>query len=277
MGAAGSAGTDGPGRAGGETGLANLRRKRRAAPPGRGLLAAVALALACGVAGCSGGGQTALGALERVLASGRPASGGLDEDTIVAGLREALQVSTDAAVRLTSARDGFLANEAIRIRLPESLEPMTDALRAVGFGGPVDRLDVAMNRAAERAAGEATAVFLDAIRRMTFSDARGILQGGETAATEYFRRSSSEDLRERFEPIVAEKVQTVGLAQLYSGMVRRYEMLPVPDKRPAPELEGYVTDRTLDGLFTVLGEEETRIRRDPSARASELLRTVFGS
>ena len=133
-----------------------------------------------------------------------------------------------------------------------------------------------MNRAAERAAGEATDVFLDAIRKMTFSDARAILDGGDTAATEYFRRTSSAALRSRFEPIVSEKMQTVGLAQLYSGLASHYQRLPVPGKEPAPELESYVTDHALDGLFTVLGEEETRIRRDPAARVNELLRTVFG-
>ena len=176
----------------------------------------------------------------------------------------------------TSAVDGFLGSDRIRIRLPESLDPMAGALRAVGFGSSVDELEVAMNRAAEHAAGEATDVFLGAISRMTISDARGILDGGDTAATEYFRRNTSDALRSRFQPIVTEKVQEVGLAQLYDQLVTRYRALPIP-KRDAPELDGYVTERALDGLFTVLGQEEQRIRTDPSARVTQLLQTVFGS
>jgi hypothetical protein len=185
-------------------------------------------------------------------------------------------VGTENAVRRTSRLDGFLANDAIRIRLPESIEPMTDALRAVGFRAQVDELEVGMNRAAERAAGEAAEVFLDALSRMTIDDARAILQGSDTAATEYFRRNTSDALRARFEPIVTEKMQTVGLARLYDGMVASYRALPIP-KQEAPRLEGWVTDRALDGLFTVLGEEEQRIRTDPAARVTDLLRTVFGS
>jgi len=251
-------------------GLEGNPRQRRA----RGPVAALAALLLLG-AGCSG---SSLGAFDSILqGAGLPAGGGsLDTSTIVAGLRDALRVSTGEAVRQTSAPNGFLANELIRIRLPESIDPMVRTLRAVGFGPKIDELDVAMNRAAEKAAGEATDVFLDAIRQMTFSDARSILNGGDTAATDYFRRTSSAALRSRFEPIVAEKVQSVGLAQLYSGLVDRYQLLPIPGKQPAPELDSYVTDQALDGLFTVLGQEETRIRTDPAARVNELLKTVFG-
>jgi len=240
----------------------------------RGSIAAVAALLVLG-SGCSG---SSLGALDSILqGAGLPTGAGrLDTNTIVAGLRDALRVSTGEAVQQTSALNGFLGNELIRVRLPESIDPMVRTLRAIGFGRKIDELDVAMNRAAEKAAGEATDVFLDSIRQMTFSDARSILNGGDTAATDYFRRTSSAALRSRFEPIVAEKVQSVGLAQLYSGLVDRYRLLPIPGKQPAPELDSYVTDQALDGLFTVLGQEETRIRTDPAARVNELLKTVFG-
>ncbi len=240
---------------------------------------AAGLALCLAVAtGCADG--ASLAGLETVLRqaglpTGRSAAG-LDAGTIASGLREALRVGTQNAVSRTSRLDGFLGSELIRIRLPESIEPMTDALRTIGFGRQVDELEVGMNRAAERAAGEAADVFLDAISRMTIDDARGILQGGDTAATEFFRRATSDTLRSRFEPIVTEKMQTVGLARLYDSMVARYRALPIP-KKEAPALESYVTDRALDGLFTVLGQEEQRIRTDPAARVTELLRTVFGS
>ncbi len=252
--------------------MANLQRKRPGAA--RGAVPAALAALLLLGPGCSG---DSLGAVESILrGAGVYRSGGtLDTNTIVAGLRDALRVSTDEAVSRTSALNGFLANELIRIHLPESLESMARTLRSVGFGPQVDELDVAMNRAAERAAGQATDVFLDAIRQMTFRDARGILDGGDTAATDYFRRTSSAALRSRFEPIVARKMETVGLARLYSDLVGHYRLLPIPNKQEAPELESYVTDHALDGLFTVLGQEETRIRTDPEARVTELLRTVF--
>jgi hypothetical protein len=151
---------------------------------------------------------------------------------------------------------------------------MATGLRAVGFGGQVDELEVAMNRAAEQASAEATEVFWQGIRQMSFSDARAILTGGDTAATEYFERTTREPLRQRFEPIVAERMRGVGLARLYGDLVARYVALPFT-KEPNLNLEGYVTDGALDGLFRVLGEEERRIREDPAARTTALLKEVF--
>ncbi len=233
--------------------------------------------LACGLAaGCAADGS--LGGLEGVLEQaglGMPATT-LDEGTIARGLREALEVGSRNAVARTSTLDGFLRNELIRIAVPEELDTMTSALRRFGFGAQVDELELAMNRSAERAAGEATDVFLGAIRGMTLADAREILQGPDTAATDYFRRATSDELRARFEPIVAEKMEAVGLARLYGDLVARYQALPVP-KQPAPDLQDHVTEQALAGLFTVLGEEERKIRNDPAARTTELLRRVFGA
>jgi hypothetical protein len=233
--------------------------------------AGLALAVGWGAA-CAGDG------LEGVLRQAGIAlpAGELDEGTIARGLRQALEVGTRRAVSRTAVEDGFLGNQRIRIPVPESLEPMASALRRFGLGAQVDELEVAMNRAAERAAGEAADVLLAAVRSMTLADARQILEGGDTAATEYFRRTTRAELRTRFEPIVAEKMQAVGLARLYDGLVARYEALPIP-KQPAPDLQEYVTDRALDGLFTSLAEEEQRIRADPAARTTELLRRVFGA
>jgi hypothetical protein len=220
--------------------------------------------------GCAG----SLPSMEGLLA-GAAQGGGPDDATVVAGLKEALRVGTESAVGRTSQPDGFLGNAAIRIPLPDSLETMAGGLRAIGFGGQVDELEVAMNRAAERAAAEATDVFWEAIRGISFADARGILAGGDTAATAYFERRTRAPLRERFEPIVAEKMQQVGLARLYDDLAARYAALPFTT-RPALDLRGYVTDEGLDGLFTVLAEEERRIRTDPAARVTTLLQQVFG-
>ncbi len=171
--------------------------------------------------------------------------------------------------------DGFLGNALIRIAMPEQLTTMTNALRTVGLGAKVDEMEVAMNRAAEQAAGEAKGVFWEAISTMTLDDAMGVLNGGETAATDYFRTRTSESLREKFSPIVTEKMQTVGLYNAYEPMVERYNALPFVTA-PAVDLETHVTDGALDGLFTVLADEERKIREDPVARTSDILKRVFG-
>jgi hypothetical protein len=197
------------------------------------------------------------------------------EGNVVSGLKQALEIGTRNAVGLTSRKNGYLNNPLIRIELPGALDTMAMGLRAVGLGAPVDELEVAMNRAAERAAGEATAVFWQGIRQMTFSDAVGILNGGDTAATEYFERTTRGTLRARFEPIVSNKMNEVGLVRSYDQLIGRYEAIPFT-KKPSLDLRSYVTDKSLDGLFAILGEEERKIRTDPAARVTPLLRQVFG-
>ena len=219
--------------------------------------------------------ESPLDGLLGLFGGGKSAAGALDAATAADGLREALKVGTERAAASTSAVDGFLANELIRIALPEQLTTMANALRAIGMGAQVDQLDVAMNRAAEQATGEAKTVFWDAISSMTVEDALGIVNGGDTAATDYFRTRTSDSLRERFEPIVTEKMQAVGLYQTYKPLADSYNAMPFVSA-PAVDLESHVTNGALDGLFTVLGEEEKKIREDPVARSTELLRRVFG-
>ena len=156
--------------------------------------------------------------------------------TVVSGLKEALRIGSENAARLTSAEDGFLGNDLIRIPLPRSLGPMADALRSVGLRHQVDELEIAMNRAAEHAAGEAVPVFWKAIRAMTIGDAQRILQGGDTAATKYFQQRTSRPLYARFKPIVARKMQEVGLVQLYDEMAGYYRQIPMlGTAKPPPE------------------------------------------
>ena len=200
--------------------------------------------------------------------------GGLDTETVVAGLKQALEVGTERTVASTSKLDGYLANELIRIAMPAELKGMANTLRDVGLGGEVDKFEVAMNRSAERAAGEATDVFWSAIKAMTFADAWGILNGDDTAATAYFRKQTSAALRGRFGPIVRDKMSEVGLYQVYTSLLDAYAKLPFVSK-PDFDLDAYITDRALGGLFTVLAQEEKRIRDDPVARTTDLLRRVF--
>jgi hypothetical protein len=228
-----------------------------------GWCALLAAAVACA-------GSPALDAVGDLLGSAGPSG----EARIVEGLKQALEVGTERAVGRTSQPDGFLGNPNIRIPLPDSLATMAKGLRAVGLGGRVDELEVAMNRAAEEASAEAVDVFWQGIRQMSFADARAILASDDTAATAYFERTTREPLRVRFEPIVAERMRDVGLARLYGDLVARYATLPFTEK-PTLNLEGYVTSGALDGLFHVLGEEERRIREDPAARTTALLKEVF--
>lgn len=213
--------------------------------------------------------------LETILGSPTTgAEGPLDEATVDRGLREALRLGTRRAIDRTSAFDGFLANELIRIYLPEDLQRMADTLRQIGFRRQVDQLEVTMNRAAERASGEAVDVFVDAITAMSLTDVFGILRGDETAATDYLYSRTHDSLRGRFEPIVETKMSEVGLYQQYNNLAATYNALPLGQK-PAVDLTDYITQEALDGLFEILGEEEQRIREDPIARTSELLRKVF--
>ena len=202
--------------------------------------------------------------------------GTLSLDTVVAGLKEALRVGTGNAVRSTSRANGYWANAAIRIPLPPELEKVGSTLRGLGLGQRVDAFEKRMNQAAEQAAAEAGPVFLDAIGQMTFDDARRILKGRATEATDYFRARTTDPLKARYRPIVRAQMEKVGTVREYNALMERYRKIPLAPK-PQFDLDEYVTARALDGLFQVLGQEERRIREDPAARTTELLRKVFAS
>jgi hypothetical protein len=191
------------------------------------------------------------------------------------GLREALRIGTDRATASTSRPDGFYKNALIRIALPEQYEGVASTLRSFGMGSYVEDFERSMNRAAERASGEAIDVFWSAIGRMSIPDAFGILNGGDTAATDYFRRTTTAELTARFHPIVTASMEEVGVYNIYNDLATRYNQLPIQKPEPV-DIDEYVTDRTIDGIFIVLEGEEKRIREDPAARTTELLKKVFG-
>jgi hypothetical protein len=202
------------------------------------------------------------------------ALGAVDEKTASSGLREALRVGAQRAVAATSKPDGFFGNAQIRIPLPGQLESAAGLLRAMGMGAQVDELELSMNRAAERASKQALPVFTDAIKKMTIQDARGILGGDDTAATAYLRRTTGDDLRTRFRPIVDGAMSQVGTVKTYDRFVGSVAAVPFAGK-PNLDLRSYVTGKALDGLFFMVGQEEKKIRSDPAARATDLLRSVF--
>jgi hypothetical protein len=201
--------------------------------------------------------------------------GAPDERTNVAGIKEALAVGTENAVRNVSRPDGYFANQAIKILMPSSIQRVAEVLRMAGFQRQVDEFVLSMNRAAEAAAPQAAKFFGDAIREMSVEDVRGILTGGDTAATEFFRRKTQDKLYAAFKPVVSQKVGEVGATKAYKDMMGSYETLPLGG-RSSLDLDHYVTTKALDGLFHVVGEEEKAIRTNPAARTTDLLRTVFG-
>ena len=198
-----------------------------------------------------------------------------NEDRIAAGLREALRVGAERTVEQTGREDGYLGDSRIRIPLPDQFQSAASQLRRVGLDSQVDELERSMNRAAESAAREAAPVFASVIRNMRPSDVYALLEGDDDAATRFLRDQSETELRERYEPIVRDNMEQAGVYRLYQPLQESFNRLPMLPSLDV-DLDRYVTDRALDGLFTVLAQEESRIREDPAARTTELLRDVFG-
>ena len=193
-----------------------------------------------------------------------------------AGLKEALTQGAGKAVDLLGRQDGFLGNPKVTIPLPESVQKVEGMMRGLGMGKQADELVTAMNRAAEAAVPQAKALLVNSIKKMSVEDAKGILSGGEDSATQYFRRTTSGQLAERFKPVVRGAIAKVKLAEKYdqfAGKAAKFGLVREQDAH----LENYVTQKTLDGLFFMIAEEERAIRRDPLGQASNLLRKVFGA
>lgn len=200
---------------------------------------------------------------------------GLTNDEIVKGLKEALEIGTSTAVKEVSKPDGYFKNPLIKIPFPESVQKVEKLLRATGFGNKVDEFELSMNRAAERAAPEAKSIFLEAVKQMTFTDAGKILDGPDNAATLYFKDKTSGRLQEIFEPITHQAMSEVGTTRDYQALDAKIKTIPFGDQMNF-DLDQYVTTKALDGLYLMLAVEEKKIRQDPAARATDLLKKVFG-
>jgi len=200
----------------------------------------------------------------------------LSNSKITAGLLEALKLSTSKAVAVTGKPDGFLKNEAIKILLPDKLRTAGKGLRLIGMGPQLDELEIGMNRAAEQATPKAKQIFLNALSKMSFDDARKILTGSDTAATEYFKNNSSAELTTAFKPIVHSAMQNVGVVKQYNQMMQNSMASSMMGGQNL-DLDNYVVGKTLSGLFYVLGQEEKQIRKNPAAQTTNLLKEVFGS
>lgn len=196
---------------------------------------------------------------------------------ISGGLKEALTKGVRFAVNSLGRQDGFLKNARVKIPLPKNLQRVEKGLRIAGQGRTVDEFVTSMNRAAEKAVPVAIDVFVDSIKQMTFDDARQILfSGRDDAATQFFKRSSEETLRGKFRPIVEDFTESVGVTQKYKTMIGKYGFAAQLLGQDATDIDGYVTQKALDGLFLLVADEEKKIRKDPIGRTTSLLRKVFG-
>ncbi|ROR35082.1 DUF4197 domain-containing protein [Inmirania thermothiophila] len=204
------------------------------------------------------------------------APAGLSTEEITAGLREALIEAARRAAQRASAPGGFLDDPRIHVPLPERLEKAAALARRFGLGGQADAFEETLNRAAERAAAEAFPVLAEAVRGLTFEDVQAVWQGGETAATDYLRRTTRDALYARFLPVVRQAASEVGVTRAYQRLAGRPEIASYVAGSDL-DLDHYVTEKALDGLFTLVAEEERRIRTDPVARSTDLLRRVFGA
>jgi hypothetical protein len=192
------------------------------------------------------------------------------------GLKEALTQGAGKAVDLLGKTDGFLGNPQVRIPLPDSLQKAEGMMRTFGMGKQADELVTAMNRAAEAAVPQAKTLLVNSVKQMSVSDAKGILSGGDDAATQYFRRTTSEPLAAKFKPIVKTAMAKVGLAQKYdqfAGKATKFGLIKEEDA----QLENYVTQKTLDGLYLMIAEEEKAIRKNPAEAAGKFAQKVFGA
>jgi hypothetical protein len=224
--------------------------------------------------GCTDTGQEVRQALHQIGSVVQGTS--LSQTDILSGLRDALQQGSSSAIAQLGHSDGFWRDPQVRVPLPSFIARYESAVRAVGYGGTLDQFQLTLNRAAEQAVPQAANIISNAISRMTVEDAKDILNGPSNAATEFFRRSSSDELYQSILPIVQQTTQQAGVTQQYkklaskAGPILRLSGSNMPD-----DLDGYVTQKTLDGMFVKIAAEEARIRADPAARGTELMKKVF--
>ncbi|MCH7402560.1 DUF4197 domain-containing protein [Belliella kenyensis] len=213
--------------------------------------------------------------INRVLQSA--GQGGLTQPEVSAGLKEALIQGISKGADQASMVDGFFKNELIKILLPEDARRVESTLRQVGLGAEVDRALLAINRGAEMAAKEAKPIFISAIRQLTIQDAFSILRGDQDAATQFLRRTTENQLIELFQPRIQESLNEVGATKFYGDIANTYNAIPLTNRKIDPDLNAYVTNRAIDGLFKLIAEEELNIRKDPVSRTTALMRRVFSA
>lgn len=203
-----------------------------------------------------------------------PQTGGLDNATIASGLREALDMGIEKQVSKLAETNGFLNNSAVKILLPPELQKVDKTLRGIGLGSLADEGLKVLNRAAENAVGEATPIFVDAVKGITFADARTILLRTDNSATTYLKTRTNDQLYDKFEPVIQQSFQKVGADKIWENLITRYNELPLTNNVNT-NLTDYVTKEALKGVYTMIAVEEKNIRSSVAARSTDLLRRVF--
>jgi hypothetical protein len=212
-----------------------------------------------------------IGEVNKAIGSEQP----LTTAEVGEGLKAALINGISKGSDQVSQLDGYFKNPQIKIPFPPDVQKVEKTLRDIGLGGEVDKFVMTLNRGAEDAAKEAKPIFVGAIKSMTIQDAWAILKGEDNAATEYLKRVTSAQLKEKFKPVIQNSLNKVNATKYYGDLVTRYNKIPLVDK-VNPDLDDYATDKAIDGLFTMIAKEEKNIRQDPVARTTELLKKVFG-
>lgn len=202
------------------------------------------------------------------------ATGYNNQAQMIRAIKETLELGSGRAANSLSVAGGYANNPLYRIELPANLQPITKNLRQLGLGSQLDKVEALMNQGAEKAAVEAKAVFIDAVRNMSVTDALGIIRGNQTAATDYFRTQTEASLRQRYQPIIQENLEQIGFYSQYKQLQGAYNMLPIANK-PSLDLEQHVLNMALDGLFKQVAVEEKLIRKDPVGRGSQIIGNVF--
>jgi hypothetical protein len=207
---------------------------------------------------------------------GTQTQGGLSTEEVAEGLKEALTKGISKGADIVSQMDGYFKNPEIKIPFPPEVKKVEDRLRKMGLGSEVDKFVLTLNRGAEDAAKESKPIFIAAIKGMTIQDAWAILKGEQNAATNYLKRTTSAQLKEKFKPVIQNSLSKVNATKYYSDLVNTYNRIPLVEK-VNPNLDDYATDRAIEGLFIMIAKEEKNIRQDPLARTTELLKKVFGA
>ncbi len=203
-------------------------------------------------------------------------TGGLSEKDAADGIKEALVNGTDKGVKTVSKTDGYFGNPEIKIPFPPEEKEMESKLRSIGLGNKVDEVTLSINRAAEDAANEAGPIFVSAIKSMSITDAVNIVKGKDDAATMYLKKTTSGELKIKFQPKIKASLDKVDATKEWEALIKEYNKIPFVKKKN-PNLSEYVTRKAIDGLFVMIAKEELSIRKDPMARTSDLLKKVFGN
>ncbi len=207
---------------------------------------------------------------------GNNKGGGLSQSDVAAGLKEALQVGAKSATGKLAMVNGFFGNALVKILMPPEAKKVEATLREIGLGDQVDKAILSMNRAAEDASAKALPIFVNAITSMSIQDAMTILKGGNDAATQYLKSKTTAALTAAFKPVIQESLDKVDATKYWYTVFTAYNKLPTTFKKINPDLTAYVTERALNGVFVYIADEEARIRQNPAARVTDLLRRVFG-